>query len=262
MTPLGVSNFRAFVVGDWPEVLEKEPNNEPAQAQRVTLPVVVNGRIDKQHRRRSLRLRRQEGPARPHQLLGRGGSTASSTARSAVFDAKGKELAYSGDYYGKDPFIDFTAPEDGDYTVKIWDFVYGGGGDYFYRLHIGSLPHLDAVMPAAVRAGEKTTVTFYGRNLPGGKPAPGGASIQGRPLEIITREIEGPSDPQRAASLRDGEAIRPPRAALDGIDYRLTTPDGSSNPIFLAFTNDPIVLEQEPNNDLKTAQRLRDPVRS
>ena len=30
----GVSNARAFVVGDLPEVLEKEPNNDVDEAQR------------------------------------------------------------------------------------------------------------------------------------------------------------------------------------------------------------------------------------
>jgi hypothetical protein len=254
VTPIGASNFRAFTVGDWPEVLEKEPNDEPAKAQRVTLPVVVNGRIDKQTDLDHYVFAAKKGQ---RVLINcwawRLDSQLDGTL--AVADSKGKELAYSGDYYGKDPFIDFTAPEDGDYTVRIWDFVYSGGSDYFYRLHIGCLPHIDAAIPAAVRVGEKTTVTFYGRNLPGGKPAPGGAAIQGRPLEVVTREVVGPSE-LLANSMRDGEAIRPARAALDGTDFRLTTPEGSSNPIFLAYTRDPIVLEQEPNNDLKTAQRL------
>jgi len=255
VTPLGLSNFRAFTIGDWPEVQEKEPNNEPTQAQRVTLPVVVNGRIDNATDVDHYVFAAKKGQ---RVLINcwawRLDSQLDGTL--AVLDTKGKEIAYSGDYYGKDPFIDFTAPEDGDYTVKVWDFVYAGGGDYFYRLHLGSLPHLDAAIPAAVRVGEKTTVTFYGRNLPGGKPAPDGASIQGRPLEVITREIEGPSDPQLAASLRDGEAVRPPRASLDGTDFRLSTPKGSSNPLFLAYTHDPILIEQEPNNDLKSAQRV------
>jgi hypothetical protein len=57
-------------------------------------------------------------------------------------------------------------------------------------------------------------------------------------------------------SLHGGEAVRPPQTSLDGMDYRLTTPEGSSNPLFLGFTTDPIILEQEPNNDLKTAQRV------
>jgi Bacterial pre-peptidase C-terminal domain len=138
----------------------------------------------------------------------------------------------------------------------VWDFVYGGGTDYFYRLNIASLPHLDAVIPAAVKPGAKTKVTLYGRNLPGGKPAPAEMRSGGQPLEMITREIEALADPVQALNLRDSEAIRPPRAQVDGFDYRLTTPDGSSNSIFLAFTNDPILVEQEPNNDLMTAQRL------
>jgi len=33
----GISNPRAFAVGDLPEVLEKEPNNDVNQAQRVEL---------------------------------------------------------------------------------------------------------------------------------------------------------------------------------------------------------------------------------
>src|SRR5207248_7906705 len=41
----GVSNPRTFVVGDQIEVLEKEPNNDVEQAQRVPLGCVVNGAI-------------------------------------------------------------------------------------------------------------------------------------------------------------------------------------------------------------------------
>ena len=40
------SNRFPFIVEDWPEVREREANNDSAGAQSVTLPVVVNGRID------------------------------------------------------------------------------------------------------------------------------------------------------------------------------------------------------------------------
>ncbi len=251
---LGVSNFRAFVVGDWPEVIEKEPNNEPAKAQRVTLPVVVNGRMDG-----ATDVDHYVFPAKKGQRIlincwaWRIDSQLDGTLM--VYDPQGKEIAYNGDYYGKDPFIDFTAPADGDYVVKVWDFVYSGGADYFYRLQIGSLPHLDAVIPAAIQPGQKTTVTLYGRNLPGGKPVPD-LKIAGRPLETITRTIEGPADPKAATSLRGGEAVRPPSVLLDGMDYRLITPEGNSNPLFLGFTSDPVLVEQEPNNDRGSAQRV------
>jgi hypothetical protein len=41
----GVSNPRAFVVGDLPEVHEKEPNNLVRQAQRVPLNCTINGTV-------------------------------------------------------------------------------------------------------------------------------------------------------------------------------------------------------------------------
>jgi hypothetical protein len=255
VSPAGLSNFRTFVVSDWPEVQEKEPNNDPINAQRVTLPVVVNGRTDGSADVDCYVFAAKKGQ---RVLINcwawRLDSQLDGTLQ--VFGPDGKDLAYNGDYYGRDPFIDFTAPGDGDYTVKIWDFVYAGGTDYFYRLHIGSLPHIDAALPAAVRSGAKTTVTLVGRNLPGGKPAPDGMQIEGRPLEVITREIEAPADPERTLDLRTGEAIRPTQASLDGMAYRLTTPEGSSNPIFLAITNHTILVEKSSHHDLASAQRL------
>src|ERR1019366_6537217 len=122
VSPLGLSNFRAFVVGDWPEVVEKEPNNEPAQAQRVSLPVVINGRMDGATDIDHYVFTAKKGE---RVLINCWAWRIDSQmdATLMLFDAKGKELAYNGDYSGKDPFLDFTVPADGDYTLKIWDFV-------------------------------------------------------------------------------------------------------------------------------------------
>ena len=64
-----ISNSLPFAVDTLPECLEQEPNNSIATAQPVTLPIIVNGRIDqpgdwdvfrfegragRRHRRRSL----------------------------------------------------------------------------------------------------------------------------------------------------------------------------------------------------------------
>ena len=255
VTPVGLSNFRAFVVGDWPEALEKEPNNELAQAQRVTCrsSSMAGSTAD---RRRSLRLRREEGAAGHHQLLGLADRQPARRHADAATTARARSWPTPATTTARIRSSTSLIPEDGDYVVKIWDFVYGGGNDYVYRLQIGSLPHLDAVIPAAVPPTGKTTVTIYGRNLPDGKPAPAGFEVLGRPLEMITREIEAPA---QRLGLRGGEALRPAQAALDGFDFRLTSADGSSNPIFIGVTTDPIVLEQEPNNDRETAQRLTVP---
>ena len=42
-----ISNTMPFAVDTLPECLEKEPNDSPQTAQAVTLPVIVNGRIDR-----------------------------------------------------------------------------------------------------------------------------------------------------------------------------------------------------------------------
>jgi hypothetical protein len=261
VTAAGASNFRAFLVGDVPEYVEKEdtkkPNNEFPNAERVAVPVVVNGRMnggtDVDHyvfaAKKGQRLIINCWAWRIDSRL---------DATMMLYDGKGRELAYSGDFYGKDPFIDFTVPEDGDYVVKVWDFIYDGGSDLFYRLHIGATPHIDAVLPAAVTPGRKNTLTVYGRNLPGGKPAPGW-EVAGRPLEMITREVDVPADPERLTAVRGGEAVRPTQALMDGFDFRISAPEGTSNAVFIGYAADPILLEKEPNDDAKTAQRVEIP---
>ncbi|MCY2926456.1 MAG: peptidase, partial [Planctomycetota bacterium] len=41
------SNTMPFAVDSLPDCVEKEPNDQPATAQPITLPVIVNGRIDR-----------------------------------------------------------------------------------------------------------------------------------------------------------------------------------------------------------------------
>jgi hypothetical protein len=256
--PAGVSTCRSFVVGDRPEFVEdekKSPNNDRTTAQPVTLPCVCNGLISG-----NIDLDHYTFAAKQGQRVivncwaWRFDSRLDATL--AVYDSAGKEIAYNGDYFGKDAFIDFTAPADGDYTVKVWDFVYGGGGDMTYRLEIGSLPHLDAIMPPVVVPGEPATVTLFGRNLPGGRPAPAEMQVQGRPLEMLVTEVKLVADP---TSIHAGEVVRPAQALLDGREFRLTTPGGASNGLFVGFTTLPTAPEIEPNGSVEAAQRLAVP---
>ena len=57
----GLTNMLYFTVGRLPEVREKEPNDTLATAQAVTLPVVVNGRIDPQADADCFRFRLKKG---------------------------------------------------------------------------------------------------------------------------------------------------------------------------------------------------------
>jgi len=116
---------------------------------------------------------------------------------------------------GKDPFVDFTAPEM-RLCGQVWDFIYGGG-PISSTAPVGSLPHLDAALPADPRPGSKSLVTFLGRNLPNGEPT--SLSVQGRPRKRSAGR-SSPRRPSAAGTLRGGEAIRPAQSWLDGMSYR------------------------------------------
>lgn len=167
------SNAVPFAVDTLPECLENEPNNTPERAQRVTLPVIVNGRSD------------SAGDVDVFSFEGRAGSTlvAEVLARRLdspldsmlrLTDASGKELAANDDYEDKgaglvthhaDSYLSVTLPHDGVYYVALRDAQGKGGTGYGYRLRL-SPPRPDfalRVVPASlnVRAGVATPMTVY-----------------------------------------------------------------------------------------------------
>jgi hypothetical protein len=140
-----VSNPVPFALDTLPECSEREPNNDLAHAQRVTLPAIINGRID-----------------RPDdwdvfQFQGRGGETiaAEVSARRLdspldsllkITDARGKVLAFNDDMedpqsgtntHQADSYLRFKLPADGVYFVHLGDTARAGGKEYAYRLRIG-----------------------------------------------------------------------------------------------------------------------------
>jgi hypothetical protein len=186
----GISSPRAFMIGQWPESVEQEPNQTEsadiaalfAQANEVTLNSTVNGASERGTDIDYYKFFAQRGQrvlidCWAHRIDSRLDGTL------AVFDIKGRRLAGSRDVNRRDPLVDLGIPADGVYLIKLWDFVYGDGGgdgasrptpeDYFYRLAIGTAPHLDYIFPAAGVPGTTGSFTLYGRNLPGGTPADG-----------------------------------------------------------------------------------------
>src|SRR5262249_23662147 len=91
-------------------------------------------------------------------------------ATLALTSADGKPLVSNGGYYGRDPLVDFVAPADGDYLVKLHDLSYRGG--YPYRLIVSDRPQVENVFPRAVQAGKETELSVFGRNLGPLTPTP------------------------------------------------------------------------------------------
>jgi hypothetical protein len=251
----GMSNPRAFVVGDQPEVNEEATNNSPDKAMKVTLGTVVNGAAAPQQtdyfRIAATKGQRVIVDSWAQRIDSRMDTTL------AVYDATGRELARDRDTNRRDAFVDFVVPVDGEYVIAIWDFVYTGGPEYFYRLAIHTGPYIDFILPPAGLAGTTSKYTVYGRNLPGGTPAEG-VSLNGRLLDKAVVDIALPAK-DVAAKLPIGTYVGSQESPLDEFEYRLKGPQGASNPYLLGFASAPVVAEKEPNQSPLKAQKITVP---
>jgi len=168
-----VSNTVPFMVDTLPEVFEKEPNNSQKNAQKVKLPIIVNGRID------------QPGDKDVFGFVGRAGEqiVAEVFARRldspldsalTLTDANGKQIAFNDDYEDKafglethhaDSFILTTLPSSGTYFIQLRDTQQKGGPEYAYRLRVSEpRPDFDLrVTPSAIDAapGETVPITIH-----------------------------------------------------------------------------------------------------
>ncbi len=254
----GASNPRAFVIGDLAEVVEKEPNNDVPDAQRVDLNTVVNGVI-----------------AAPTDVdyfafTGKKGQRVVVSCRSSSIDSRlpaavqlyaagGGSLAFNRQYDGNDALLDATLPDDGDYFVRVFSFTYTQGGpEYFYRLTVGTMPWIDAVFPPMVQPGKPAEVTVYGRNLPGGK-LDQTALVEGRALEKVNMKVNAPADPATRMRLDFLDHVQPNATSLDGFALRLKSKAGSSNPFLLTYAQAPVVLDNGANDTSEKAQDVPPP---
>jgi len=139
-----VSNYMPFALDTLPECLEQEPNDEPSRAQKVTLPIIINGRSDR------------PGDWDVFEVEGKAGETivAEVTARRLgspldsflkVTRADGKIIALNDDHFDAgsgmntdhaDSYLMVKLPADGKYYIHLGDTRRQGGKEYAYRLRI------------------------------------------------------------------------------------------------------------------------------
>ncbi|MFO0911057.1 MAG: pre-peptidase [Isosphaeraceae bacterium] len=251
-SPYGISNPRVIVVSTHPEISEVEPNNTPDKATELPINASVSGELasldvdcfavtGKKGQRLLFDVQAERVDSRLDATL-------------HLLDASGRELAESRDTLTADPFLDLTLPADGRYVVRLHDVTYRGSNDYTYRLNVTDGPYLDAIVPNVAHPGEAATFTLYGRNL-GGTPVPG-LSIEGRGLEKKTVTITPPRSLDLDPAYPSGESILSAAAPRRGFEYAIEGPSGRSNALFIALTNDPILVDTEPNDDTRQAQKV------
>ncbi|MFZ2641280.1 MAG: hypothetical protein WA117_09815, partial [Verrucomicrobiia bacterium] len=124
-----ISNPVPFALDTLPEIFDKEPNNTPARAQKVTLPVIVNGHIDKVDDWDVFEFTGNAGDSVVAEVYAR---RLDSPVDSVIklTDARGQLLAFSDDreYLGAginthhaDSYFMARLPADGTYCVHIGD---------------------------------------------------------------------------------------------------------------------------------------------
>jgi hypothetical protein len=253
----GISNPRFFLVDPRESLRETEPNDDRAKAQEIPLETHVFGTVEAE----KSDYFKFTAKAGQRVLIQCWANRADSRldATLVLFDSAGKELARNNDTFRRDPLIDFSVPADGVYAVQLYDFLYkGGSAEYDYRLTVSTAPLIDFVFPPAGLPGTKATYSLYGRNLPGGT-ATEAKGLDGRPLEKLDVEIELAADAQARCRLPLYSLIEPQDASMDAFVYRLSSPQGDSNPAPIFYATAPVVAEQEPNSEPAKAQKVTTP---
>jgi hypothetical protein len=248
----GISNPRAFTVGDRPESAESGTHNTLATATAVATGSVVNG-VAEANGSDFYKFDATKGQRILIECAAKGIDSRLDPVL-VLYDAAGREIARER----RGGLLDHTATAAGSHTIEVHDTLFRGGAEYFYRLAIGAGPHLDFILPPCALPGTRNKHTLYGRDLPGGVLAPE-MTVDGKPLEKLEVTIESPADPSARTRLVSSGFIKPATAGLDGFDYRLKGDRGVSNPLFIGIAGGPVVLEREPNNRPQAAQAIEVP---
>jgi hypothetical protein len=144
---------RYLVVGD-AAAIDSAKKGRP-----VTLPATLVGTIDRAGQADYFRFEAKAGQQIGAQVV----AAALGSKLDPVLeltDADGRVLAEGAGT------LAYTCPAAGTFAIGIRDREYRGGGDMFYRVHVGDVPVVTGVVPMGVQRGKEVTVTLVGVNLP------------------------------------------------------------------------------------------------
>ncbi|NOX55036.1 MAG: hypothetical protein GXP27_11495, partial [Planctomycetes bacterium] len=168
-----VSNFWPFAVDTLPEIADQEPNNDPSGAQSVSLPTIVNGKIDQPDDWDVFRIRGRAGQMVVAEVMARRLDSPLDSLLKLT-DAEGRIVGMNDDHedlgsglntHHADSYIRVRLPENGTYYLYLGDTTRHGGPAHAYRLRISEpRPDFDLrVVPsrASFRSKGSTSVSVY-----------------------------------------------------------------------------------------------------
>lgn len=228
-TALGTTNMAVFDVGSLLEVTAKKSMDlgSTAPPQSVKLPATLVGTISSPGATDSYQF---EGKAGEDIVFQVEASQLGSELQSKLVlsDATGHVLAEAGKFdEAPDAELNYKLPQDGIYILSITDREQSGNANHFYRVNAGPLPYITSVFPLGVRAGQLSEVSVQGVNIGG------------------VHQVK--VDPPKST------------AGWTTIPLEINAGTVSLNSVKLAISNEPEVLEQEPNSTPEQAQAVSIP---
>ena len=214
----GRTNEFLLDLDDLPEHREAEPNDDPTGMKPVSVPAILNGRIDRPGDTDCWAFAAHKGDVYEIELrAAQLGSRLDGVL--AVVDASGKELvrADSPARGRVDPSLTFKAPAEGTYVVRVQDrFRSRGGPQFAYRLRIGSSPTPDFRLHFATDAlsllrGGKGKLTVQAERL-GGFVGPIPLTLDGLPRGVTVKGAVIPAKQNVANIALNADAKAPIQA--------------------------------------------------
>ena len=151
MTRLGISSSRVFSVDTMPESIQKSPNTSVATAMELAVNSICNGVMTAKS-------------VDHYRFTAKQGSRYIINCAAKGIDSKLDAVLILADANGQDlvaerrgGVLDFTAPADGNYVIKVHELTFRGGSEFFYRL---SLQGSTAGAPLPLFASTKSVSSF------------------------------------------------------------------------------------------------------
>src|SRR5581483_5203231 len=227
---LGISSVGQLVIVDDPVIVEGPANNTFAQAQAITLPSVVAGRLEVLEDVDYFKFEGKAGQTVTFELFCARlqdkihGLQKHAKPMLTLYDANGRELAANDSFYFADPMVSFTLPQAGAYFIQVRESTYDGDARWVYALAGTDRPYASHLYPMAGNPGKTIDVEPIGS----------------------ARLVK----PRLALKAPEPFGVHQVQLDVNGV---------KTNPATFIVNNLPPVLEQEPNDTPDKATRISIP---
>jgi hypothetical protein len=201
---------------------------EGDKAQSLSLPVAMSGRLGAANDVDAYRFEAKKEARYAFEVIARRAGAATDPVLR-ILDAKGKTLTEADDTFGKDPRLEWRAPEDGAFLVQIGD-LHSRGGDLFGYVLLAEPAKPDFVLTcdpdkANMGPGARTPI-FVRVERRGGFDGPVAMRLGGLPAGMIANALVIPAKMTQGVIVFAAAPDAPKGGSLITLEGTADTPDG------------------------------------